>query len=138
MAERLDSYDWPGNVRELRNAMERAAPVIARRFDPARNILPSRVRPIAPSASSAAAKEALANAEKLDEVEAQAILQVLRKHAFNRTATAKALGISRRALIYKLQACANSDTPWTPNPCPCSRDRFNCIDRAKPPSFFNF
>ena len=33
----------------------------------------------------------------------QAILQALRKHDFNRTETAKALGISRRALIYKLQ-----------------------------------
>jgi len=31
------------------------------------------------------------------------ILQTLRQHAFNRTATAKALGISRRALIYKLR-----------------------------------
>jgi len=27
----------------------------------------------------------------------------LRKHGFNRTETAKALGISRRALLYKLQ-----------------------------------
>ena len=30
-------------------------------------------------------------------------MQALRKHEFNRTETAKALGISRRALIYKLQ-----------------------------------
>jgi DNA-binding NtrC family response regulator len=36
-------------------------------------------------------------------MERQAILQALRKHNFNRTETAKALGISRRALIYKLQ-----------------------------------
>ena len=32
-----------------------------------------------------------------------AILQALRKHNFNRTETAKTLGISRRALLYKLQ-----------------------------------
>ena len=32
-----------------------------------------------------------------------AIVQALRKHDFNRTETARALGISRRALIYKLQ-----------------------------------
>ena len=37
------------------------------------------------------------------EVEANAVMQTLRKNDFNRTATAKALGISRRALIYKLQ-----------------------------------
>jgi len=30
-------------------------------------------------------------------------VQALRKHDFNRTETARALGISRRALIYKLQ-----------------------------------
>ena len=43
------------------------------------------------------------DAAKLEEIEAQAVLQALRKNNFNRTATAKALGISRRALIYKLQ-----------------------------------
>jgi two-component system response regulator FlrC len=41
--------------------------------------------------------------ERLDEIERQAILQALRQHNSNRTETAKALGISRRALIYKLQ-----------------------------------
>jgi len=30
-------------------------------------------------------------------------LSTLKQHNFNRTETAKALGISRRALIYKLQ-----------------------------------
>ena len=40
---------------------------------------------------------------KLEEMESQAVVQALRKNDFNRTATAKALGISRRALIYKLQ-----------------------------------
>ena len=43
------------------------------------------------------------DSEKVDEIERQAILQALRQHDFNRTETAKSLGISRRALIYKLQ-----------------------------------
>ena len=43
------------------------------------------------------------DAQRLEEIERQAVLQALRKNNFNRTATAKALGISRRALIYKLQ-----------------------------------
>ena len=43
------------------------------------------------------------DAEHLGEIERQAIFQALRKHNFNRTETAKALGISRRALLYKLQ-----------------------------------
>ena len=36
-------------------------------------------------------------------VERAAILQALQEHQHNRTETAKALGISRRALLYKLQ-----------------------------------
>ena len=44
-----------------------------------------------------------ADAERLEEIERQAVSLALRKHAFNRTEAAKALGISRRALIYKLQ-----------------------------------
>jgi transcriptional regulator with PAS, ATPase and Fis domain len=39
----------------------------------------------------------------LDEIERHAILVALRQHKHNRTETAKALGISRRALLYKLQ-----------------------------------
>jgi two-component system response regulator AtoC len=51
-------------------------------------------RPAAPEA---------ADLERLEEIERQAILQALKQHHSNRTETAKALGISRRALIYKLQ-----------------------------------
>ena len=43
------------------------------------------------------------DAQRLEEIERQAVLEALRKHNFNRTETAKALGISRRALLYKLQ-----------------------------------
>ena len=64
--------------------------------------LPTKVREAAgqrPALATMAANEA----EQLEEIERQAILQALKKHDFNRTETAKALGISRRALIYKLQ-----------------------------------
>lgn len=97
--EALERYAWPGNVRELRNAMERAS-LLCRGELIVPEHLPARIRP---AASGALAAEALADATRLDEIEAQAVLQALKKHDFNRTATAKALGISRRALIYKLQ-----------------------------------
>ena len=98
VANCLENYSWPGNVRELRNAMERAA-LLCRGDLIVPEHLPARIRP------GAAAHVSLlsADAKKLDEVETQAVLQTLRKNDFNRTATAKALGISRRALIYKLQ-----------------------------------
>jgi len=94
----LARYSWPGNVRELRNAMERATllsmgDLILPEHLPARARGPAELLPAAEPA----------DAQRLGEIERQAIFQALRKHNFNRTETAKALGISRRALIYKLQ-----------------------------------
>jgi transcriptional regulator with PAS, ATPase and Fis domain len=94
----LSRYSWPGNVRELRNAMERAA-LLSHGELILPEHLPARIRPQPETTSPVPASEA----EQLGEIERQAIFQALRKHAFNRTETAKALGISRRALIYKLQ-----------------------------------
>jgi DNA-binding NtrC family response regulator len=103
----LENYPWPGNVRELRNAMERAV-LLARGELILPTHLPTRVREAAPPAPAPAIPAAAApDAEQLEEIERTAILQTLRKHDFNRTETAKALGISRRALIYKLQRFRN-------------------------------
>jgi DNA-binding NtrC family response regulator len=92
----LERYPWPGNVRELRNAMERAAllstgEVILPEHLPAR----TRANHEVPSEPG--------DAERLAGIEREAIFQALRNHQYNRTETARALGISRRALLYKLQ-----------------------------------
>jgi DNA-binding NtrC family response regulator len=96
----LERYGWPGNVRELRNAMERAA-LLSR----GEVILPEHLtaRVAGPEATRPAAALEPADQPRLEEIERQAILQALRKNDFNRTETARALGISRRALLYKLQ-----------------------------------
>jgi len=94
----LRRYAWPGNVRELRNAMERAALLSLGEL-----ILPEHLPARLRAGTEPAAGPEAADAEHLAEIERQAIIQALRKHNFNRTETAKALGISRRALIYKLQ-----------------------------------
>jgi DNA-binding NtrC family response regulator len=93
----LENYPWPGNVRELRNAMERAV-LLSRSELILPEHLPSRVRTAGDQPAHAAA-----DPQQLDEIERQAILQALHKHQFNRTETSRALGISRRALLYKLQ-----------------------------------
>jgi DNA-binding NtrC family response regulator len=98
VASCLTRYPWPGNVRELRNAMERAALLSLGELILPEH-LPAKVRAAAESAPAAEPQDA----QRLAEIERQAIFQALRKHDFNRTETAKALGISRRALIYKLQ-----------------------------------
>src|SRR5712664_1863857 len=94
----LAGYGWPGNVRELRNAMERAALLSGGELILSEH-LPAKVRQGAQPAGPAEPVDA----ERLGEIERQAIFLALRKHDFNRTETAKALGISRRALLYKLQ-----------------------------------
>jgi DNA-binding NtrC family response regulator len=96
VAECLERYSWPGNVRELSNSMERAA-LLSRGELILPEHLPARLRASADQAPPVPPQA------QLEEVERQTIVQALRKHGFSRTETAKALGISRRALIYKLQ-----------------------------------
>jgi DNA-binding NtrC family response regulator len=96
VSECLERYAWPGNVRELRNAMERAA-LLSRGEMIMPEHLPARV-----SATVQTAAEPM-DARRLEEIEREAVMQALRQNNFNRTETAKALGISRRALLYKLQ-----------------------------------
>jgi two-component system, NtrC family, response regulator AtoC len=93
VTEILEQYSWPGNVRELRNAMERAA-LLGRAELILPEHLPTRITSEKPQPREP---------ENLGEIERQTIFQALRKHNFNRSETAKALGISRRAIIYKLQ-----------------------------------
>ena len=96
----LAGYDWPGNVRELRNALERALVLAADAITAAD--LPERlhdashrVRP--PVASGADVRGQLA------EVERAAIVAALDAESGNQTRAARRLGLSRRALIYKME-----------------------------------
>ena len=91
-------YGWPGNVRELRNAVQRAC--LLCRGDV---ILPEHLpQKIAAGASQAA--EPSTAGDRLSQVEKATITATLAECDGNRTQAAKKLGISRRALIYKLRA----------------------------------
>ncbi len=96
-AQCLLTYHWPGNVRELRNAVQRAC--LLCRGDV---ILPEHLPP--KIAAPAAAGEEPADTGRLSQVERATILATLDECGQNRTQAAKKLGISRRALIYKLRA----------------------------------
>ncbi len=109
--ETLRTYNWPGNVRELRNAMERAA-LVSRGEVILPEHLPNRVRNGAASGHPIAnAAPVAADSRRLEEIERDAILEALKKNNFNRTATARALAISRRALTYKLQRMREQGLP---------------------------
>jgi DNA-binding NtrC family response regulator len=94
----LKLYPWPGNVRELRNAMQRAVLLSGSEMIMPEH-LPGRLREAARADPVTPPEEA----QPLEDVERDAILRTLRSHRFNRSETARALGINRRTLLYKLQ-----------------------------------
>jgi len=97
----LARHDWPGNVRELRNAVERAVVIAGAVIDVEH--LPDRVRNAglrAPSPPGAAPPDMK---EHLADVERAAIAAALAAAGGNQTRAAQQLGVSRRALIYKME-----------------------------------
>jgi DNA-binding NtrC family response regulator len=97
-ADCLKNYPWPGNVRELRNVIERAV-LLSQSELILPEHLPAKLREVAKHAPPAPTLDS----QTMDEIERNAIIAALKQHKSNRTETAKALGISRRALLYKLQ-----------------------------------
>lgn len=94
----LLAYTFSGNVRELRNAIQRAC-LLCRGDVILREHLPPKVAALASRAGSTDP-----GAGRLSQVERATILATLEECHGNRTHAAKKLGISRRALIYKLRA----------------------------------
>jgi two-component system, NtrC family, response regulator AtoC len=95
----LGGYTWPGNVRELKNAIERALVLCGDQITAAD--LPEKLRDarqrVAPVAGAADMRGHLA------EVERAAIVAALEAEEQNQTRAARRLGLSRRALIYKME-----------------------------------
>jgi DNA-binding NtrC family response regulator len=93
-------HPWPGNVRELRNAMEHAV-VLADRNRIGAEHLPDSVRrreaPAASGPNSSTVKDKLADLER------RSIEEALAAEGGNQTRAARRLGMSRRALIYKIE-----------------------------------
>jgi DNA-binding NtrC family response regulator len=91
----LCRYEWPGNVRELANVLERAQ-ILAENNTITLDDLPENL-----VESSAAGPPVDSHPMHLREVERRHIVEVLRQEKGNKVHTARALGISRRAL-YRL------------------------------------
>jgi two-component system response regulator PilR (NtrC family) len=99
----LEAYPFPGNVRELENILERGLSLAA---DPQRITAGDlHLTPIPEelevSDSPASGKWPLQ--DYLDRVERNAINEALEKTRYNRTAAAKLLGITFRAMRYRME-----------------------------------
>jgi transcriptional regulator with PAS, ATPase and Fis domain len=93
----LRAHDWPGNVRELRNAIEHAV-VLAEDGLVTAHHLPDTLQGDrrAPAATASGMRGQVAETER------RAIEEALQAEDGNQTRAARRLGISRRALLYKL------------------------------------
>ena len=97
----LSRYAWPGNVRELSNAIERAVVMSTGNMILAEDL----PQPILQANRQVAPDERGADKTLKAQVrgfEASVVTQALERNQGNRSRTAAELGISRRALLYKL------------------------------------
>lgn len=110
LMEQFLAYDWPGNVRELENVIKRIIVLgdeaglldeLARHAGSRAKVTGEELKPNLFSLKKVARQAAL-DAERV------LIQQVLTRVRWNRMAAARQLGISYKALLYKIQACGLS------------------------------
>ncbi len=97
-AEFLASHEWPGNVRELRNAIQRAVVM-----GEGPSLLPgdfSFLLPAEPARADVAVDPQLS---RWEQTEKNSILAELARQGWNKTRTARELGIAKSTLFEKLK-----------------------------------
>jgi two-component system, NtrC family, response regulator AtoC len=100
----LEAYGWPGNVRELENAVERA---MALGSDPERLLLqdlPASIAGALPSAAFPKLPQHRDLGRFLKELERHLILESLQATGWNKSETARCLGMRRTTLLHRLRA----------------------------------
>lgn len=101
--ERLGEYDWPGNFRELENAIERVTVLGSASKDP---VAPGELSFLQREGGGEArrlAKQALANGVTIEQFEWAMICEAVDQHEGNLSAAARQVGLSRRAVEYRLR-----------------------------------
>jgi two-component system response regulator PilR (NtrC family) len=96
----LETYAFPGNVRELENILERAITLTTEGEIRASDI---QLRPPPGGAVAVNSSNVGALGDHLEDIERDAIIRALEQTRFNKTAAAKVLGMSFRALRYRIK-----------------------------------
>ncbi len=103
--QKLAAYGYPGNVRELENILERAValsgdqPISADDIQIRDSIaVTTRDEPISESTEAGGML-----GDQLESVEREAIIKALEETRYNKTAAARRLGLTLRALRYRMQ-----------------------------------
>jgi transcriptional regulator with PAS, ATPase and Fis domain len=111
--KRLMEYHWPGNIRELQNIIERGvtlstAPASGKTTLDAADIY---LEDHAARSSSSATPHVLPPGMTLEQWEDETIREALRRANGNKSQAARALGLSRNALRYRLSKLGVADPP---------------------------
>jgi two-component system, NtrC family, response regulator AtoC len=105
----LINYDWPGNVREIRNCIERAVLLSEGEYIKAGDITINPSAKMTENQSDGPSMSSLAVSEK------EMILDALKKYDWVQKDAAKALGISKRVMHYKIQKYNITHHRWLKN-----------------------
>jgi DNA-binding NtrC family response regulator len=111
--EMLESYRWPGNIRELENTVERA--VLLAEGD---RITPDDLNFLFAGDEPAAASDGLllpASGIRLEDAERELIRQALERTGWVQKEAARLLGVSSRALNYKISRFGFTHPGWKQN-----------------------
>lgn len=98
----LLKYNWPGNIRELQNVLERAA-IISRSNEITADDLPREFQTSQPKSGGELVINIPDSGISLEDLEKELIIKALEKSKGNQTRAAQLLGITRSALLYRIQ-----------------------------------